>query len=200
MFAELEYNESNIRRRSLVKEKSKSVSSMDILLEDNSIKFKGSPGEYKLKNGNDSHGSTPSSSSKDRQYYNRNKNNVNILDYHNENDDVRKVKSIKKIKKTWKDIPECSSSSFSVGNWLDYLGLRQYENVFLNNGYDTIETVRFRFFSFFVKFLSFLSHLFYFYHIDVLINLSCHLFIFLLFYCVLCADLILSFYSFAVKF
>ena len=108
------------------------------MLENNSTK------SDKTKISNNSNGSTPSSSTKDRQYNNRNKNNFNILDYHNVNDDPTKVKSIKKIKKTWKDIPECTSSSFSVGNWLDYLGMRQYENAFLNNGYDTIETVRFK--------------------------------------------------------
>ena len=134
----MEYNESNIRRRSFLAENDKSISSLEILLENNSLK------SNKIKISNNSNGSTPSSSGKDRQYNNKNKNNFNILDYHNVHDDPTKVKSIKKIKKTWKDIPECTSSSFSVGNWLDYLGMRQYESVFLNNGYDTIETVRFR--------------------------------------------------------
>ena len=64
-------------------------------------------------------------------------NNINNFD-----EDLIKLKSIKKVRKTWKDIPDGSTSSFSVGNWLDYLGLRQYENVFLNNGYETIEMVK----------------------------------------------------------
>ena len=103
-----------------------------------------------------------------RKYFNRNKNNYEDRDNGtdtdkssirgnvNENNNTpgngsvhssggangRHSKIPRKIKKTWKDIPESpSSSSFSVGMWLEYMGLRQYEKTFLLSGYDTIESV-----------------------------------------------------------
>ena len=143
----------------MIKEKSKSASNLDVLFDKNLVRLNFSPTDKKSKRSINSNNSTPSSSSKDREKYysnnnfNNNNNNNSNNKYKNKNktdmnninnfdEDLIKLKSIKKVRKTWKDIPDGSTSSFSVGNWLDYLGLRQYENVFLNNGYETIEMVR----------------------------------------------------------
>lgn len=55
--------------------------------------------------------------------------------------DKEPKKPPRSIRKSASDLSTASSSSSSVGVWLEMFGLRQYESVFMAGGFDTVELV-----------------------------------------------------------